>query len=105
MQGRPRKVTAEAEQGLLDFLDDNPSVYQDEITEFLLSEFDISITQSTVSRLLKRLNQIHKRIKRTYIIRNDELRAHFRAKMCEYRANQLVFIDESAADKRTKDRK
>ena len=105
VQGRPRKVTAEAEQGLLDFLDDNPSAYQDEIAEFLLSEFDISITQSTVSRLLKRLNQTHKRVKRTHTARDDELRAHFKAKMCEYRANQLVFIDESAADERTKDRK
>ena len=27
VQGRPRKVTAEAEQGLLDFLNDNPSAY------------------------------------------------------------------------------
>ena len=27
VQGRPRKITVEAEQGLLDFLDDNPSVY------------------------------------------------------------------------------
>ena len=58
VQGRPRKITAEAKQDLLDFLDDNPSAYQDEMIEFLLSEFGISMTQSTVSRLLKNLNQI-----------------------------------------------
>ena len=56
VQGRPRKVTAEAEQDLLDFLDDNPSAYQDEIVEFLLSEFGISVSVSTVCRLLKNLN-------------------------------------------------
>ena len=73
--------------------------------EFLLSEFDISVIQSTVSRLLKNLNQTHKRTKRVHSERDDELRAHFRAKMCEYKANQLVFVDESAANERTKDRK
>src|SRR6266480_5530613 len=73
--------------------------------EFLLSEFDISVIQSTVSRLLKNLNQTHKRTERVHSERDDELRAHFRAKMCEYKANQLVFVDESAANERTKDRK
>src|SRR6266480_2605531 len=57
VQGRPRKITVEAEQSLLDFLDDNPSVYQDEMIKFLFSEFDISITQLTIFRLLKNLNQ------------------------------------------------
>ena len=105
VQGRPRKITADAEQGLLDFLDDNPSAYQDEMIEFLLSEFGISVTQSTVSRLLKNLNQTHKRVERIYSERDDKLQAHFRAKMCEYKANQLVFVDESAANERIKDRK
>jgi len=73
--------------------------------EFLLSEFGISMSVSTVCRLLKNLNQTHKRVKRTYLNRDDELRAHFRAKMCGYKANQLVFVDESAADERTKNRK
>ena len=73
--------------------------------EFLLSEFGISVTQSTVSRLLKNLNQTHKRVKRIYSERDDELRAHFRAKMYKYKVNQLVFIDESVANERIKDRK
>jgi len=63
------------------------------------------VTQSTVSRLLKNLNQTHKRAERIYSERDNELRANFRAKMCGYEANQLVFVDESAADERTKDRK
>src|SRR5213082_417237 len=44
VQGRPRKITTEAKQDLLDFLDDNPSAYQDEIIEFLFNKFNIFIT-------------------------------------------------------------
>ena len=73
--------------------------------EFLLSEFGISVTQLTVSRLLKNLNQTHKRVERTHSKRDDELRAYFRAKIYKYKANQLVFVDESAANERIKDRK
>ena len=43
IQGRPRKVTAEAEQDLLNFLNNNLFAYQNKITEFLLSKFNISI--------------------------------------------------------------
>ena len=74
VQGRPRKITAEAEQGLLDFLNDNPSAYQDEMIEFLLSEFGISILISTVYRLLKNLNQTHKHVKHIHPNRDNKLR-------------------------------
>jgi hypothetical protein len=73
--------------------------------EFLLSEFGISVSVLIVCRLLKNLNQIYKRVERTYPNRDDELRAHFRAKMYRYKANQLIFINKLAADERTKDRK
>ena len=75
------------------------------MVEFLLSEFGISIARLTVSRLLKNLNQIYKYAERIYNKKDDELRAYFRAKIYEYKANQLIFIDKSAADERTKDRK
>ena len=61
--------------------------------------------QLIISRLLKNLKQTYKRVEYIYSERDDELRAHFRAKMCEYKANQLVFVDESAANERIKDRK
>ena len=103
VQGRPRKITADAEQGLLDFLDDNLTVYQDEMIEFLLSEFDISVTQSTVSKLLKNLNQTYKCTERIYSEKDNELRAHFKAKIYKYKVNQLIFINKSVANKKTKD--
>jgi len=73
--------------------------------EFLLSEFGISVIQSTVSRLLKSLNQRYKRTECIHSKRDNELRVYFKAKMCEYKANQLIFVDKLAANKRRKDQK
>jgi hypothetical protein len=41
VQGRPRKITHDAEEGILDFLKQNPTAYQDEIAELLLIEYGI----------------------------------------------------------------
>jgi DDE superfamily endonuclease/Arginine repressor, DNA binding domain len=105
VQGRPRQVSFEAEQGILEFIDQNPTCYQDEIVDFLLTEYDICTSQSTVCRVLKRLKQTHKRIERLFPEASDVERALFRSKMAEYKANQIVFLDESAANKRTGDRR
>jgi len=50
VQGRPRKIHTEAEEGILDFLDDNPTAYLDEIQDFFLTEYQITASISTVSR-------------------------------------------------------
>jgi len=105
VQGRPRKITHDAEEGILDFLEQNPTAYQDEIAEFLFTEYDIQASQSTVSRVLKRLNQTHKRTEKVHEERDDKARADWRSRVCEYKANQIVFVDESAANERTKDRR
>ena len=73
--------------------------------EFLLSKFGIFISVLIVCRLLKNLNQTHKYIKYIHPDRDDELRAYFRAKMYRYKINQLIFIDKSVANKRTKNQK
>lgn len=105
VQGRPRKITHDAEEGIIDFLEQNPTAYQDEIAEFLLTEYGIEAHQSTISRVLKRLNHTHKRAERANTERDDNARADWRSRLCEYTANQLVFVDESAASERTKDRR
>jgi transposase len=105
VQGRPRQIPFEAEQGILEFIDQNPTCYQDEIVDFLLTEYGISVHRTTVSRVLKKLNQTHKRIERLFPEASDVARAQFRSKMAEYKANQIVFLDESAANERTGDRR
>lgn len=105
VQGRPRKIHHDAEEGVKEFLDQNPTAYQDEIAEFLDSEYLIQVYRSTVSRLLKKLGHTNKRIERAAEERDDEERAHWRSRLCGWKPNQLVFLDESAANERTKDRK
>jgi transposase len=105
VQGRPREIHQEAEQGILAFIDQNTTCYQSEIVDLLLTEYGISVHQTTVSRALQRLEQTHKRTERFFSEASDMERALFRSKMTEYKANQIVFLDESAANERTGDRK
>jgi arginine repressor len=50
----------EAEESILDFREQNPTAYRDEIAEFLITEYGIQAHQSMVSRVLTRLNHRHK---------------------------------------------
>jgi len=93
VQGRPRKITREAEEGILDFIEQNPTAYQDEIAEFLLSEYGIGTHRTTVCRALKKLNQTHKKTEKANNERDDNARADWRARLCEYKANQIVYLD------------
>ena len=90
---------------MAELLEQNNTVYQDKIVDFLVEEYSITVSQSTVSRLLKQLQITHKKVERAHEERDNLLRAHWVARFSEYRANQLVFMDESAANERTKDRK
>ena len=76
VQGRPRKIHQAAREGVADLLEQNNTVYQDEIVDFLAEEYGITISQSTVSRLLKQLQITHKKVERAYKERDDILRAH-----------------------------
>jgi arginine repressor len=55
-------------------LDERLWIYQDEIAEFLLEVFDITVYQLTISRTLKRINITRKKLTVTVIQRNEELR-------------------------------
>jgi len=78
-------------KGVKDFLEQNPTAYQDEIAEFLESEYGISVHRTTVCRLLQRLGQTHKQTERVAGERDEEERAHWRSRLCGWKANQLVF--------------
>jgi hypothetical protein len=41
VQGRPRKIHHDVEEGAKEFIEQNLTAYQDEIVKFLASEFDI----------------------------------------------------------------
>ena len=105
VQGRPRKVHAEAEEGIVDFLEEYPTAQLDEICDFLSDEYDIDVTRMTASRVLRKLKVTYKTVRRVHTEQDPYLRASYMASLTELSAEQLVYIDESAANERTKDRK
>jgi transposase len=105
VQGRPRKIHTEAEEGILDFLDDNPTAYLDEIQDFLLTEYQITASVSTVSRCIKKLKLTHKKTTRTNTAQDDTLRARYFARITGVPVNRIIIVDESATNERTLDRR
>jgi transposase len=72
--GTPRSITYKMEFVIRVLLDERPWIYQDEITEFLLEVFDITVHQSTISRTLKRIHITRKKLTVMAVQRNEELR-------------------------------
>ena len=88
------------------YLDQRPSAYLDEMVYFLSDEFDIQVSLPTVWRVLQRSGWSRKVQRRIAAQREVLLRNHWLLSVLpKYRAEQLVFLDESAACERTADRK
>jgi transposase len=72
VMGRPKKITAAALEGLVDWLLDNGSdkklAYLDEMVIFLEEEYDIGVSTSTVSRALSKNNITNKVVSFSLII-------------------------------------
>lgn len=64
----------------------------------------LCVHRTTVCRVLQRLQQTHKRIEHLFPEASDIERAPLCSQMTEYKANQIVFLDEPAANERTGDR-
>jgi arginine repressor len=64
------------EQAIKLLLDAQPWLYQDEIRDFLLESYDITVDQSIVLKALKRIEVTRKRLKVVAAQRNDELRIY-----------------------------
>jgi len=89
----------------MELLEEDSGVYLDEVAIFLREEFGIECSVATVSRCLARLRISNKRVERVHPERECILRAVWRAKLCSYKASQIVVVDESASNERTQDRK
>ncbi len=77
------------------------TVYQDEMIWFLFDEFSIVINQSTVFRLLVMRKWSKKLIKCTTTQQSEILKKKWKLRLTDWTANQLMFLNESAAYKRT----
>ena len=115
-------IISYAFKGLHEFLLSKPWAYQDEMQQFLYDDFKIWVDVSTISRVLfwekmsrkKVWIQLHLLIWTrllTCLVTTkssttcERLRDEWKVCLTEWRPDQLMFIDESAANERTLDRK
>jgi hypothetical protein len=73
--------------------------------DFLFDEFDLQVSVATISCALLRARWSRKAVKARAAERNRELRNMWIGRQAAWTASQLVFLDESACNERTGDRK
>ncbi len=88
-------------QKLLDFLSQRLIIYQNDMIWFLYDEFDIVISQSMISRVLKQARYSRKIAQRVAAERDEKLRSEWERQLMNWTSDQLVFLDESVACERT----
>jgi transposase len=92
-------------QHLLDFLEDNPTAYLDEMRQFLYDEYELEASIATINRTLKRAKWSRKAVQARAAERSEPLRRAWQGIQKQYDSDQLIFLDESASSERTGDRK
>jgi hypothetical protein len=75
----------------------------DEAREWLREEFEVELSKKSISRYLDKNGVTWKRLKYTAAQRNPLLRVDYLQRVEEFYDDQLVFLDESAANEFTKD--
>jgi len=106
VKGRPRLITPEITTHLRLFLFKKPTAYLDEVIWWLNDVFDLQIDISTLSRHLHRIGWTRKVAVKVALKRSESQRQWFKQTvMSQYEDYELIFIDESAAQERTGDRR
>ncbi len=72
---------------------------------FLFDKFDIETSPATISRVLQRAQWSRKTVEARAAERSEPLRRVWQGTQKTYSSSQLVFLDKSAANERTGDRK
>ena len=103
--GRPPTITAVMKAGLLMYLEDRPWAHQDEMQLYLFDDWGVVVDQSTVSRLLKSMGISRKILKQIAAERDADCRHQYQFQVANYSPDMVVYVDESAANEHTKDRK
>ena len=91
--------------GLRGFIEAKPWSYLEEMQYYLFDMFEILPSLACISRSLRRLRINRKNLKRVAAERSEEERAAYMLELCELSHEQLIYIDESAANEHTPWRK
>jgi len=103
--GPEKVITEEAGDYLLELLVGDADYYLEELQYQLLVEFEIYPSTSTISRYIKSRAFSRKRLQRHAAQRDSSARAAYWLEMGVFGAEQLIFVDESAANERSAERK
>lgn len=98
--GRPRSVTPQMLDTLCEYLQENPGLYLYEMVKFLQTEFEVSVTVSSVRRALDSIGWTKKQIRRVAKGRNADLRDTYLYNISDFSPEHFVFLDESGCDRR-----
>jgi transposase len=98
--GRKRSITPAMLDALCEHLLETPGLYQSEIILFLVDEFDVLVTASSIGRALRSRGWTKKQIRRIANGRNADLRDHYLYQISSLSPEHFVFVDESGCNKR-----
>ena len=103
--GREKSLDDYVEQALVQIFLEQVDITMEEALDWVEEEFKQKICRKTLSTLLKRNKVTFKRLKFVAAQRNPTLRADYLMRVEDFYDDQLIFLDESAANEFTKDRK
>ena len=90
-----------AREGLASFLRSKPWVYQEEMATYLLDEWELVVSTSTICRTLKEMKINQKAMHRVALERSQICRDGYTLEISNYTCDQLVYLDESGANEHT----
>ncbi|KAL3704461.1 hypothetical protein TMatcc_010152 [Talaromyces marneffei ATCC 18224] len=99
--GRARKLSDADEDAIFEYLLHEPWRQQDEVRFWLYYERDVDVSTSTICRLFKRRRWSRKQLKRISLNRSEPLRRAYLDDICQFAADDLVFLDESIFNEKT----
>jgi transposase len=97
----PQKLTVADKEALLELLFTEGWRHQDEIVYWLWIERGVLVSQSTVSRLLKRRKWTRKELQCISLDHNKDLWARYQEDIHCFVTEDLVFLDESIFNEKT----
>jgi len=101
-QGRPRTLNTAAMADLQELIAESPSLFLNEIAEWLALYHDRPIYTSSLHRTLQDLGTTYKWLRKVAMERDDAERAAWLDNVTShYTAEQFVFLDESSKDGNT----
>jgi hypothetical protein len=71
----------------MNFLNEYPQIYFDEIIIFIADEFDLEISRNIISKIFKYIKIIYKRVKPVHDMQNNDLRVKWINIICNYSAD------------------